>query len=287
MNRTRLINGISVKHHPAKSVLENLIAFGFADTPDTVARILDRWQNHRANRELLDTDEPEHLNTEFHAALEAGDVKKARALVQAQAVADTLTKWDDHVSKQEDVYAAELTREVRTWIKAEIIPNLYATFNHHAAELTSIVDAVGQPVTSATLLNSPGGAEQYAELINHGAALNKCVQGINFLETEYGSKFGNRLSLYTPAMPSRWHYKDVEERAKRIETDEPLATVAFWLAALEAPTIPGTDKPRLGIMESSTREAHQKLMSRTASPFLKQGVRDVRQAVMNSYRKGN
>lgn len=278
---TRHIQGGTIKFHPAKKQAEELISHRFDDVPDTITAILDRWTTHRATRAELDQTDASHLSAEFHAALETGDTDTAREYAIRQAVHDTLTRHEDHVSSHEDALAKELNNAIHDWLTNGILPNLRATFNSHAEQFTDLTDGIRAPFTLNKILNAPDGAQTYTKLIEHGEAMNRCRAGLTKIESNYGIGFGSERALFTPAMPSRWHYADVDERSKELAAEEPLKPIAFWLAVLEAPAV--GDNPQLAILDRPQRDAHAKRMSGIAEKFDRHGAVNVRRAVLDAW----
>lgn len=278
---TRHMQGGTIKFHPAKKQAEELISYGFDDVPDTITAILDRWTTHRATRAELDQTDASHLSAEFHAALEAGDTDTAREYAIRQAVHDSLTLHEDHVSRHEDALARELNNAIHDWLTNGILPNLRATFNSHGEQFTDLTEGIRAPFTLNKILNSPDGAHTYTKLIEHGEAMNRCRAGLTEIENRHGIRFGSDLALYTPAMPSRWHYADAETRAKELAAEEPLKPIAFWLAVLEAPAVGGN--PQLAILDHPERQAHAKRMRAIEEKFDTHGAVNVRRAVIQEW----
>ena len=229
----------------------------------------------------MDHTDASHLSAEFHAALEAGDTDTAREYALKQAVHDSLTLHEDHVSRHEDALAKELNNAIHDWLTNGILSNLRATFNSHAEQFMDLTEGIRAPFTLNKILNSPDGAHTYTKLIEHGEAMNRCRAGLTKIENNYGIRFGSDLALFTPAMPSRWHYADVEGRAKTLASEEPLKPIAFWLAVLEAPAV--GDNPQLAILDRPQRDAHAKRMSSIAAQFDSHGVVNVRRSALEAW----
>ena len=282
MLNTRFGPAGNFKNHPAKTNAENLINLGFDDTPDTITAILDRWTKHRESRAELDQTSS-LLGAEFHQALENGDTDTAREYAIRQAVADTMSTHQEHISQHEDTLAAELNSEVLTWLRESVIPTLRATFNLHADQFTKIAETVGAPYTLTKILNSRGDTSPYTKLISHGEAMNRCVEGLKQIEAHYGIQFGSHLTVYTPAMPSRWHYADTEARAKELSQEEPLKPIAFWLAVLETPQVGGN--PAIAILDREQRDKHTAQIRSIADKYERHGAVNVREAVLTGWKE--